>query len=121
LLAGIVKYQYYGYTSSEKINTVIVPGVAARYGLGGHPTSFYAALDLGLVSPHSDIEGTKFESGGLAFGVVMGILFSEDFEIEVGYLRVPVDIKPEYYYYYSSSNTANFGGPIINFKRLFFF
>ena len=50
MLAGRVQIQYYsGFPASEKVNVVIVPGVAARYELGGNSPSWYATADLGLV------------------------------------------------------------------------
>ena len=126
MLYGMVNINY-GFSSSMKANIVFCPGLATSYHIGNRgSTMFLITGELGLVVPVTDFDQFDWGSGGMEMGITAGILFSEEWVIELGYLYVPVEIKSSGYDVYgggynSFSKTANFGGPFLVWRKLFWF
>jgi hypothetical protein len=127
VLYGSVEIQGYpGMPGSQKSNIILIPGAAGRYQLTTGTNYWYASAELGLVSPHSGLSQLELASGGIALGISTGFVFG-DYEIEVGYLRVPVDvgISGDVWlgpgYPLVDSERGNFGGFNFAFRRLWHF
>lgn len=99
--------------SSQYANFVFLPQGSIRYNLGGKNNAFYADAHLGLVMPHSDLNRIEFDSDGLAIGAEVGTVFNNEYELGVGFVRVPVAIFAGGF----KSRAANFGGFALFFRR----
>jgi hypothetical protein len=105
MLATFIEFQNsYGLPSSmnsKKATVIFLPGIGCKYDLTPKPSTFFAAADLSLVAPSSDIS-PSLESGGVAIGGTLGYSFSHEVELALAYRYVPVKA--------SGDETSNFGG-----------
>lgn len=101
--------------SSQYVNFILLPQGTMRYNLGGKNDSFYADAHLSLVLPHSDLNRIEFESDGIALGAEVGAVFDNEYELGLGFVRVPVAILSGSF----KSSAANFGGVSLIFRRRF--
>jgi hypothetical protein len=107
LLASRIEIQAFsGFPASQKANIVFLPGAALRYNFGSKRNAFYLDGFLNAVFPYSDLSRIEFESDGIAFGAELGMVFKDEYELGVGFIRVPVRA-------FSGrvrASNANFGG-----------
>lgn len=97
---------YSQFPVSHKANLVFLPGAALRFNFGSTRNAFFLDGFLNASIPHSDLSRIDFESDGLAFGAELGVIFKNEYELGIGYIRVPVRA-------FSGStfaSNANFGG-----------
>ena len=98
------------------MNSIILPRIIGRYQFGATP-SFYVGAEANYNIPNSGSDRFDFESGGIGFGGVMGYRFEGDWNLEAGYLHIPVDVTPE-----GMSGTVreeNMGGVLVRFGKTF--
>lgn len=99
--------------SSQYANFVFLPQGAIRYNLGGKNTTLFADAHLSLVLPHSDLNRIEFNSDGIAIGAEVGAVFNDEYELGVGFMRVPIKVFSESF----QGSAANFGGFSLIFRR----
>lgn len=94
------------FAPNKKANIILLPGISGRYYPLMSLPDLFASFDLSPVFPLSDVEKFEFNSGGVSIGAGVGYIFANRFELEIGYLSVPIQAQINY----QPVNNTNFGG-----------
>ena len=116
------------FAPNRSTNSIFILGLSGNYNPLNKFPDFYVSLDLGFIKPSIDLSDYSVDSNGPSLGFGLGYSFLKDqYGFEIGYLRIPVEVKEENSYYnsYYNSNdqtTGNkqFGGMYIKIKRKFY-
>ena len=80
------------FVFGDFVNLIILSGVAGRLTLQSAP-SVYLQVEMDYGYSHSGSSRFDFESETFAFGGTIGCIFNKGWQVEVGYLEIPVDAK----------------------------
>ena len=103
------------YAPNKKGNYVLLPGISGRYYLNMILPDLYTHLFLSPIFPFSDFKNIQLNSGGVSLGVGVGYFFGDRYELEFGYLSVPIEAGNSY----QIISNSDFGGAKLLFRGKF--
>ena len=111
-----------GTHDDSYLNSILVPSLAARYSFTSTPSAYIGA-EVNYNSPNTGSDIYELKSGGVGYGGFLGYAFEGDWNAELGYLYLPVEVAGMNVGHYDEDARVyhpadeNFGGVLLRFSK----
>lgn len=95
-------------------NTVLIPSLSIQYVFPDNPL-YYAGIEINVAVPNSGSDWMEPSASGPGFGGMIGYEMENEWNIEIGYMYLPVEVGAEE----DSIEEYNFGGFTLKCNRRF--